>query len=627
MPSHEGRPSLASSTLMESSPPLDVTPRPQVPDAGEGPRFEHPRTEGEIIQLVKRARALGVQLRVRGSEHCKPGQAIHTDEGSQHINVQLDRYNQILHWDEARMRVTVQAGCHLGVDPNDPLSTKKNSLLWQLEQKGWALPDLGGITHQTVSGFVSTGSMGGTIHYDLGGAIVGIRLIDGTGRVHDLAPNPHDPEDERNNPFYAAGVSMGLLGVISTITFQCESRYDIEGKQLTSPTGKCDISLFDPGGGGLKHYWEKNAGGDTYTRLLWWPQKGVDKVELWTAHRVGGARRWMQGLFTRRFKRRPFVEVPRIAQWLIINPFYNFLAEEGLPYVEATERLVRRVLNLFTRNGVKTFRDAWFQALPMDNPVSDKHLPTVFTELFFDIGQTARVLQVLQKYFNPCSHESEALRDAAGMGRTGSYAFEIYPGHSSRFWMSPSYGRHSCRLDVFWFHTKADRATREAFFERFWSLMRQEGLDFRAHWGKYLPPARSGAGAEYLRAQYPMWGRFMQVRKRMDPDGIFLSSYWKEHLGIFASVLDRPEPRRVLALSTSGSGPTSLLERGKAAASGLRTVARRRVRHGRLYVSVIALKLVFGLIDLVRGRPDDGSEDSSAGQGSESTSMEVGARS
>ncbi|MFL5354904.1 D-arabinono-1,4-lactone oxidase [Archangium sp.] len=614
MPLHEGQSSLASSTLLESSPSSDVTLRPQERDDGGVPRFEHPRTEGEIILLVKRARALGVQLRVRGAQHCKPRGAIYTDKGSQHINVQLDYYNRILHWDEARMRVTVQAGCHLGVDPNNPLSTKKNSLLWQLDQKGWALPDLGGITHQTVAGFLSTGSMGGTIHHDLGGAIAGIRLIDGTGRVHELAPNPEDPEDERNNPFYAAGVSLGLLGVISTVTLQCEPRYDIEGRQVTSPAGKCDISLFDPGGKGLQRYWEENEQGDTYTRLLWLPQKGVDKVELWTAHRAGDERKWLRCLVSRRFKRRPFVSVPRVFQWLIIHPFYKFIAEEGLPYVEATERLVRRVLNLFSRDGVKTFRDSWFQALPMDNGVSDKHLPTVFTEMFFDLEQTARVLEVLHKYFNPCSDESEALKDAAGMGRTGSFAFEIYPGHRSRFWMSPSYKRHSCRLDVFWFHTKADRATREAFFERFWGLMRQEGIDFRVHWGKYLPPVRSAAGAEYLRSQYPMWGRFMQVRKRMDPDGIFLSTYWKEHLGVFASVLDRPEPSQVLALPASGTGPMTLMQRGKAAASGLRTTARRHVRHGRLYVSVAVLKLVFGVIDLVRGRPD-GSGDSTTEQG------------
>jgi hypothetical protein len=595
MPLDEGRSSLASSSLIESAPQPDVTPRLLVRDDAEVPRFEHPRTEGEIILLVKRARSLGVQLRVRGSEHCKPRQGIYTDEGGQHINVQLDRYNRILHWDEARMRVTVQAGCHLGVDPNNPLSTKKTSLLWQLERKGWALPDLGGITHQTVAGFLSTGSMGGSLHHELGGAVVGIRIIDGTGRVHDLAPNPEDPEDERNNPFYAAGVSMGLLGVISTVTFQCEPRYDIEGRQVISATGKCAIALFEAGAKGLQSYCEKNDGGDTYHRLLWWPQQHVDKVELWTAHR-DERRRHRLLCFRKRFKRRPFVAVPRILQSLFVNPFYNFLAEDGLPYKGSTERLVRRVMNLLVRTGEKTFRDAWYEALPMDNQISDKHMPTVFIELFIDICQTDRVLSVLRDYFNP--QDGKGLKDAEGMGRTGAFAFEIYPGHKSRFWMSPSHGRNSIRVDVFWFNTKADQSLRDAFFERFWRLLRQEGIDFRMHWGKYLPPASSVAGAEYLCTQYPMWGRFMQVRKRMDPDGIFLSTYWKEHLGIFASMLDRPEPSRVLPLPASDSGPRGIVERGVAA-------ARRIVRYGRLHLSVIVLKLVFGVSELVRGRPDE----------------------
>jgi hypothetical protein len=103
------------------------------------PQVEHPQTEEELIQLVKRARASRVQLRVLGSRHCVP-EAIFTDKGVRNLNVQLDRYNRILKWEESEdekgplMRVTAQAGCHLGVDPNNPLSNKKNSLLWQLHK-------------------------------------------------------------------------------------------------------------------------------------------------------------------------------------------------------------------------------------------------------------------------------------------------------------------------------------------------------------------------------------------------------------------------------------------------------------------------------------------------------------
>ncbi|WP_158501890.1 FAD-binding protein [Vitiosangium sp. GDMCC 1.1324] len=567
------------------------------------PRFEHPRTEGEIIQLVKKARAYGVQLRVRGSGHCRPRQGTHTDKGAQHINVQLDRYNHIIAWDDVRRRVTVQGGCHLGVDPHDPLSNKKNSLLWQLDQRGWALPDLGGISHQTVAGFMSTGSMGGTLHHDLGEAIVGLRIIDGTGEVYDLAPNPDDPDDAQNNPFYAVGVSMGLLGVISAVTFQCEPRYAIVGKQVTSGTGKCSIALFDAGVKGLKSYCEKNDGGDTYTRLLWWPQKGVDKVELWAAHRDEEAHTPRLS-FRKRFKRRPFVSVPRVLQWLFINPFFNFIAEDGLPFEGRTEKLVRRVLNLFLRDGEETFQDFWFRALPMDDQISDRQMPTVFSELFIDITQADKVMALLQEYFNPRSDETEALTDAQGMNRTGAYAFEVYPGCRSPFWMSPSYGRDSIRLDVFWFRAAADRKTREAFFERFWNLLREAGIDFRAHWGKYLPPPGSKAGADYLRSQYPMWDRFLELRRRMDPQDLFLTTYWKEHLGLAAPA---PELQVASIVAEQRSGV-----RKKTAA--LRVATQRRVRRGRLYLSLVVLQWVFGLSDWIRGRSDE-TDDSTTTRG------------
>jgi FAD/FMN-containing dehydrogenase len=557
------------------------------------PRFEHPRTEAELIQLVRRARAQRVQLRVRGSGHLKPCQGTWTDEGFEHINVQLDRYNQIVHWDEERKRVTVQAGCHLGVDPGNPRSNKKNSLLWQLDERGWALPDLGGITQQTVSGFVSTGSMGGTIQHDFGGSIIGLRLIDGRGRVHDLAPNPGKPDDEQTNLFYAAGVSMGLLGVVSTVTFQCVERYDIEGENVTTDADE----VLAPGR--LSEALTQHE----YTRLLWWPQQGVERVEHWRAARREGGRarelgklervsNWYERVSTRRFKRRPFASVPRILQWLIVNPFYRLLAKDELPYEERTEALARRLLRAILRKGTKSFTDFWYEGLPMDNQISVQHVPTDFTELFIDISQADEVVRLLKEFFNPDPEgDPEGAKDAEGMNRTGAYAFELYPGHRSRFWMSPAYdANHSFRLDVFWFRTPEEG--RDRFFKQFWDLLRNKGIDFRVHWGKYLPAPDSSAGAKYLSERYPMWGRFMEARKKMDPHGIFLSTYWRQQLGLPAADLARVPAQPVLPRKVQAPGLAARVERFK-------EKTRPRVIRGQIQVSLIVLKAYFGLIDLV----------------------------
>ena len=57
-------------------------------------------------------------------------------------------------------------------------------------------------------------------------------------------------------------------------------------------------------------------------------------------------------------------------------------------------------------------------------------------------------------------------------------------------------------------------------------------LSFRAHWGKYLPQPGSAQGVRYLTGQYPRFGDFAALRRRLDPDGVFLTGYWRRHLGI-----------------------------------------------------------------------------------------------
>ena len=99
------------------------------------------------------------------------------------INIILDRYNKI-----NGNIVTVEAGIHLGHDPLDPLSTKENSLLYQLHHKyGLSLSDLGGISHQTVGGFLMTGSSGGSLVHGISDNVQGLGLLMAKGKYLMLA--------------------------------------------------------------------------------------------------------------------------------------------------------------------------------------------------------------------------------------------------------------------------------------------------------------------------------------------------------------------------------------------------------------------------------------------------------
>jgi hypothetical protein len=173
-----------------------------------------------------------------------------------------------------------------------------------------------------------------------------------------------------------------------------------------------------------------------------------------------------------------------------------------------------------TPAGPQQFQDYAWTGLPMDNVMDDVLMPTLFTEIWVPLSKTQETMTTLRDFFT---------RD--GIFGTGTYSFELYAGKASPFWMSAAYGEPVFRVDVFWFgYNAGDPAT--DFYPRFWELLK--GFNFKLHWGKYLPndPPPDKTWAKYLAQQFPHWNDFLAQRAKLDPKNIFLTSYWREHLGL-----------------------------------------------------------------------------------------------
>ena len=128
---------------------------PFPPDA-----LHKPKHEQEIIDIVKKAYEARTQVRVIGAAHSSPSNIIlDAPQGVFPKNVYLISLTEYrgVSIDKNKKLATVKAGTNIDVDPEDPYSTKENGLAFQLQQAGFALPDLGGVTHQTIGGFISTG--------------------------------------------------------------------------------------------------------------------------------------------------------------------------------------------------------------------------------------------------------------------------------------------------------------------------------------------------------------------------------------------------------------------------------------------------------------------------------------
>lgn len=327
----------------------------------------HPTSEDELIALVAHAYANDKKLRVIGSSH-SVWRAIVTDNYAgcatpdDEMLVVLDGYIQVFEpkadpSDPERRLVEVQAGCHLGgapkrltqgrIEQDDEVAgpattdvggpapwhdndweTSLTSILHK--QYELALPDLGGITHQTVSGFLSTGSAGGTTRWSVHEAIAQIRIIDGTGKVTELSIDGSDP-----SWFRAAGIAMGLCGVISTVTFRCIPAFDIIGTETISEAHQCDVLDFyaDRPGAGLPTL-ERFLLDTDYTRLMWWPQYNFDRLVVWQAARAP---------YERNRKLKPYQEV---ASFSVLSQMAASVIYTIIGNIDDPERAIAQLENV-----------------------------------------------------------------------------------------------------------------------------------------------------------------------------------------------------------------------------------------------------------------------------------------
>jgi len=556
-----------------------------IPIGSDG--FYHPSTEDEIIQLVKKAYDEKQEIRCRGAAH-SVSRVIYTDPGKgdpptpnrvseqkppkgPNLNLMLDNYMQLTWIDEKNGIIEVEAGIHLGKDPLDPTgkSSLENSLLYQTFLKGWTLADLGGITHQTVSGFMMTGSAGGTLMYTLEDNLLALRVIDGTGKVEWIE------KDKDEDLFNAAALSLGLLGIISKVRFKLTPNFYIYGQMITKKTDAADspIDLYGNGGSD-KPSMEEFIRQTPYTRILWWPQKGVERIVIWEAVRNPSIPVFDPVPYYE-FTTKPFsTQLEQLGASVLFTllgnkgflktwrklgkdfkQFKNNLRKDWLKnegkflggFISGAITFILKVLFFFvvlffsifkslliklyptivdilqplTKDGkAQLFMDYMWRSLPMDNGADDILMGTEFTEIWIPVSETAHTMRVLKKLF-----------DEKGTDASGYYSTELYAGKKSSFWLSPSYGGDMFRVDVFWYiNNEGNPAAKGGFYSQFWDTLRKENIPFLLHWAKFIPEYNYKEWAEYYRSMHPKWNDFMELRKQRDPKNIFLNDYWSQHL-------------------------------------------------------------------------------------------------
>lgn len=537
-----------------------------------GVNYFLPKNADEVICLVNDAKANNEIICVRGAAHSFPiinllelQQSSKT--GRKYKYLMLSKMNNVVITGKT---VKVDAGCHLGEDPFDPtgIATWDLSLTKKLFDAKLALDDLGGISHQTVGGFLSTGSSGGSTKFSFEDDLISVDLVICGANGAEKVTYNRPADDNGDDPFFAVGLaSLGVMGVIVSATFKCIDTFNITGTETTSTCGDdCQINLFGPtitdtpdakGKLGFQDFLEQTD----YTRTMWWPQHNIQRAVVWKATRM------MLPLNpSEPFDRQPYHEVP----WIFGSPIPATLGADVLFSAmgnwpnwlnvlnSGLDPAIIKAVNLLFKPFIfpafmdvfvsvkpgtpnapnpKIFSDYWYTGLPMDNQMGDKIFPVWFTELWIPIDKTVEVMNRLKDYYaldasDPC------------YPRAGNFCVELYAAKKSPFWLSPAYGdSHVVRIDIFWYGNNSDGDTNApySYYQQFWDLLKP--YNFRPHWAKYFPDQTAkyvdplhkepdGTWHGYVQSRYPKWNDWKNLREKNDPAKIFLNDYWSAKLEI-----------------------------------------------------------------------------------------------
>lgn len=411
---------------------------------------ESPTTDSELAEVVKVAERMGQTVKVIGAGHSFTD--IACTEGRM---VQLAHYNRVLEADRESGLVTVEAGITIS-QLND-----------QLAELGLAMPNLGDIAYQTISGAISTATHGtGTKLGNIATQVVGLEIIAGDGSVVTCSA------DEEPEVFQAARVSLGALGILSKVTLQCVPAFNLYA--LEEP-GKLDDLLVEL---------DALADGNDHFEFFWFPHT--------------------EWCIVKKNNRTDDPPRPR-SSWkafrddiILSNVVYDVISRIGRRFPERIPQLANYVAGQLGRVRKTERSDKVFAS------------PRIvrFNEMEYAIPR-AEVAGALR-----------ALREMIDERFLVNFPVEVRFVAPDDIFLSPSTGRETGYIAVHLYKGMDF----EPYFHAVEDIMRQRGG--RPHWGKLH--FRTAAD---LAPAYPDWDRFAAVRRRLDPEARFANAYTDRVLG------------------------------------------------------------------------------------------------
>jgi L-gulonolactone oxidase len=420
-------------------------------DFGGSAEVFAPANEEEIVALVRQCRDNRKKLRVVGLQTSWNAWWYTTD-----VMMSTKKLSAITDIDVANRAVTCQGGVTLA---------ELHKALWE---KGLTLDTAPAVDWVTVAGAISTGSHGSGPP-SISSSLIGCRLVTASGEVLDIRDG-----DERLD---AIRISMGALGVLSTVTLRVVNAFHVRLKRTRMPEAD----------------WKRFLTEGEMSYVQWFPQTGLACLSRVDVLDKPG---------TVDLQAQDSEHAPSLTENCQVTRAGNAVLELGnnVPSLFAARN--RFILDVY-------FPD-WEKAGPAHKVLmSYKSDPVAGSEWSVPVEKFDGAFATLQRlvtdegYFLPVVWLKKVKGETAWLSAADGDCVQCGIYHS-RVPGTPDHARE--------------------MVHRVERLMLKHGG--RPHVGKLisLDPAD-------MRAIYPNWNRFNALRKQMDPDGTFWSRSLSEAFG------------------------------------------------------------------------------------------------
>ena len=342
-----------------------------------------------------------------------------------------------------------------------------------LDTLGLAMANLGDIDAQTVSGAISTGTHG--TGAGLGGIatqVTGLELVLADGSVVSCSAS------ERPDLFSAARVSVGALGVLSSVTLQCVPAFTLAADERPMSVDEV-LGQFD-----------EFAAANDHFEFYWFPYGKNALVKRNNRISRGDG---------------PLSPAP-MPKWRRFLE-YEVMENAAFGALCRTGRALPATIKPLNRFAAATLSKRTYSAPSHEVFVTPRRVRFVESEYAVPRESLLDVLAELRAGVTRLAHPV-------------MFPVEVRVAAADDIWLSTAYGRDSAYVAI---HQYVGLPYTD-YFRLFESIATSVGG--RPHWGKMHT-----RDAAYLGQAYPRFADFLQVRDETDPERRFANPYLTQVFG------------------------------------------------------------------------------------------------